>query len=183
MKPIVAVAGDRVVLSDEGMRVNGRLLPKTPRCSATLPAAASIHGPLECMWSKMAQSGWPPPTIAAATTLVTWVRSKYPRSARGSAHCGFSNLVSRRGRGRCRTTRLEGPPLGHTPDERMVNLGPVRLGRNLTYPEFALVRGDPRVKALRQKVGLPNSRRSPALGVCGLLVQLRLSSRGRSQPR
>ena len=27
--------------------------------------------------------------------------------------------------------------------ERMVNLGPVRLGRNLTYPEFTLVRGDP----------------------------------------
>ena len=39
--------------------------------------------------------------------------------------------------------------------ERMANLGPVRLGRNLTYPEFALVRGDPRVKALRKKVGLP----------------------------
>ena len=39
--------------------------------------------------------------------------------------------------------------------ERMVSLGPVRVGRNLTYPEFALVRGDPRVKALRKKVGLP----------------------------
>ena len=39
--------------------------------------------------------------------------------------------------------------------ERMVNLGPVRLGRDLTYPEFALLRGDPRVKALRKKVGLP----------------------------
>ena len=39
--------------------------------------------------------------------------------------------------------------------EGMANLGPVRLGRNLTYPEFALVRGDPRVKALRKKVGLP----------------------------
>jgi TolB-like protein/Flp pilus assembly protein TadD len=39
--------------------------------------------------------------------------------------------------------------------ERMVDLGPVRLGRNLTYPEFALARGDPRLKALRQKVGLP----------------------------
>jgi hypothetical protein len=40
--------------------------------------------------------------------------------------------------------------------ERMVDLGPVRLGRDLTYPEFALVRGDPRVKALRKKVGLPD---------------------------
>jgi TolB-like protein/Flp pilus assembly protein TadD len=39
--------------------------------------------------------------------------------------------------------------------ERMANQGPVRLGRDLTYPEFALVRGDPRVKALRKKVGLP----------------------------
>src|SRR5205823_10028437 len=29
LKPIVAVAGDRVVLSAEGMRVNGSLLPKT----------------------------------------------------------------------------------------------------------------------------------------------------------
>ena len=39
--------------------------------------------------------------------------------------------------------------------EGMANLGPVRLGRDLTYPEFAFVRGDPRVKALRKKVGLP----------------------------
>ena len=39
--------------------------------------------------------------------------------------------------------------------ERMAVLGPVRLGRDLTYPEFALVRGDPRVTALRRKVGLP----------------------------
>src|SRR4030095_7641156 len=39
--------------------------------------------------------------------------------------------------------------------ERMSNLGPVLLGRNLTYPEFALVRADARVNALRKKVGLP----------------------------
>jgi TolB-like protein/Flp pilus assembly protein TadD len=39
--------------------------------------------------------------------------------------------------------------------ESMANLGPVRLGRDLTYPEFALVRDDPRVRALRKKVGLP----------------------------
>ena len=39
--------------------------------------------------------------------------------------------------------------------ERMATLGPVRLGRDLYYPEFNLVRGDPRVKALREKVGLP----------------------------
>ncbi len=39
--------------------------------------------------------------------------------------------------------------------ERMAPLGPVRIGRALTLPELALVRGDPRVKALRKKVGLP----------------------------
>jgi hypothetical protein len=39
--------------------------------------------------------------------------------------------------------------------ERMATLGPVRLGRDLTYPEFDLVRGDPRLKALRKNVGLP----------------------------
>jgi tetratricopeptide (TPR) repeat protein len=40
--------------------------------------------------------------------------------------------------------------------ERAIPLGPVRLGRALTYPEFAPLRGDPRVKALRKKVGLPD---------------------------
>jgi adenylate cyclase len=39
--------------------------------------------------------------------------------------------------------------------ERAVPLGPVRLGRDLTYAEFAAVRGDPRMKALRKKIGLP----------------------------
>lgn len=39
--------------------------------------------------------------------------------------------------------------------ERIASLGPVRIGRGLMYPEFALVSGDPRVKALRKKVGLP----------------------------
>jgi TolB-like protein len=39
--------------------------------------------------------------------------------------------------------------------ERMEVLGPVRIGRALTFPEFAFVRDDPRMKALRKKVGLP----------------------------
>ena len=33
--------------------------------------------------------------------------------------------------------------------------GPFRIGRALTWPEMSLVRGDPRVKVLRRKVGLP----------------------------
>ncbi len=40
--------------------------------------------------------------------------------------------------------------------ERMAALGPVRIGRALTFPEFAFVRSDPRVRALRKKVGLPD---------------------------
>jgi len=39
--------------------------------------------------------------------------------------------------------------------DRMTVLGPVRLGRDLYYPELDLIRGDRRVKAIRQKVGLP----------------------------
>ena len=39
--------------------------------------------------------------------------------------------------------------------DRMADLGALRVGRTLTYPELALLRGDPRVKAFRKKVGLP----------------------------
>jgi len=39
--------------------------------------------------------------------------------------------------------------------QRMAALGPVRLGRDLSYPEFDSVRDDPRLKTLRQAVGLP----------------------------
>ena len=38
---------------------------------------------------------------------------------------------------------------------RMAVVGPVRMGSILSLPELALLRGDPRVKALRHKVGLP----------------------------
>src|SRR6185436_16124521 len=38
---------------------------------------------------------------------------------------------------------------------RLASLGAVRVGRALNSPEFALLRGDPRVKALRKKLGLP----------------------------
>lgn len=33
--------------------------------------------------------------------------------------------------------------------------GPFRVGREMTFPEFAFLRGDPRFKVLRKKVGLP----------------------------
>jgi hypothetical protein len=39
--------------------------------------------------------------------------------------------------------------------ERLARVGPVRLGFTLNSPEFAFVRGDPRLKILRAKVGLP----------------------------
>ena len=39
--------------------------------------------------------------------------------------------------------------------ERMADLGPVRVGLTLNDPEFAFLLGDPRVKALRKTVGLP----------------------------
>jgi tetratricopeptide (TPR) repeat protein len=39
--------------------------------------------------------------------------------------------------------------------DRMSELGPVRVGRTLTFPELSLIRGDPRLRTLRKKVGLP----------------------------
>jgi tetratricopeptide (TPR) repeat protein len=40
--------------------------------------------------------------------------------------------------------------------DRMAELGPVRVGRTLGFPELAFLRSDPREKALRKKVGLPD---------------------------
>ncbi len=40
--------------------------------------------------------------------------------------------------------------------DRVSGLGAVRIGRALNSPEFALLRDDPRLKALRKKVGLPD---------------------------
>jgi hypothetical protein len=39
--------------------------------------------------------------------------------------------------------------------DRMAVVGPVRMGAILSNPELTLLRGDPRLKALRKKVGLP----------------------------
>jgi tetratricopeptide (TPR) repeat protein len=38
---------------------------------------------------------------------------------------------------------------------RMADLGPVRVGRTLTFPELRVIHGDPRLRALRKRVGLP----------------------------
>jgi tetratricopeptide (TPR) repeat protein len=39
--------------------------------------------------------------------------------------------------------------------DRAIPMGPVRIGRDLTRPEFAPLRGDPRLKTLRKRLGLP----------------------------
>jgi hypothetical protein len=39
--------------------------------------------------------------------------------------------------------------------DRVAQLGAVRIGPALASPEFDLLRGDPRVRALRKRVGLP----------------------------
>jgi hypothetical protein len=39
--------------------------------------------------------------------------------------------------------------------DHMTVLGPVKVGRILNFPELDLIRGDPRLRALRKKVGLP----------------------------
>lgn len=39
--------------------------------------------------------------------------------------------------------------------DRSTALGPFRLGRALAFPEFRFLRGDPRLQAVRKKVGLP----------------------------
>ena len=38
--------------------------------------------------------------------------------------------------------------------ERSTAAGPFRVGRQLTWPELVQIRNDPRMKALRKKVGL-----------------------------
>jgi tetratricopeptide (TPR) repeat protein len=39
--------------------------------------------------------------------------------------------------------------------DQMVSMGPTRVGRELISPEFAFLRGDPRLNVLRKKLGLP----------------------------
>jgi hypothetical protein len=39
--------------------------------------------------------------------------------------------------------------------ERGIPEGPFRIGREVEHPEFAALRGDPRIKAIRKKARLP----------------------------
>ena len=39
--------------------------------------------------------------------------------------------------------------------DRMIPMGPTRIGRDLIAPEFAVLRGDPRLNTIRKKLGLP----------------------------
>lgn len=39
---------------------------------------------------------------------------------------------------------------------RAMTGGPFRIGRTLTWPEMAFLRGDPRLRALRKRAGLPD---------------------------
>jgi hypothetical protein len=39
--------------------------------------------------------------------------------------------------------------------EHLARVGPVRMGFTLNSPEFAFLRTDPRIKALRNRLGLP----------------------------
>ena len=73
LKPIVAVAGDRVVLSAEGMRVNGRLLPKT--------------GPLFRDAAGRSLHPWPFGTYVVKEGEV-WVASTYNRGSYDSRYMG-----------------------------------------------------------------------------------------------
>lgn len=73
VKPVVAVAGDQVVLSADGMRVNGRLLPKTAPLSRD-GAGRSLHP-------------WRFGTYVVEKGTV-WVASTYNRGSYDSRYMG-----------------------------------------------------------------------------------------------
>jgi len=83
LKPIVAVAGDRVVLSAEGMRVNGRLLPKTAPLFRDA-AGRSLHP-------------WPFGTYVVEQGVV-WVASTYNRGSYDSRYMGPISISQIRAR-------------------------------------------------------------------------------------
>ena len=73
LKPVVAVAGDRVVLSPAGMSVNGRLLPKT--------------APLIRDWAGRSLHPWPFGSYVVEQGTV-WVASTYNRGSYDSRYMG-----------------------------------------------------------------------------------------------
>ena len=83
LKPVVAVAGDRVVLSAEGMRVNGRLLPKTAPLFRDA-AGRSLHP-------------WPFGTYVVEEGVV-WVASTYNRGSYDSRYMGPISISQIRAR-------------------------------------------------------------------------------------
>jgi tetratricopeptide (TPR) repeat protein len=115
----------------------GRARTQQGRISDAIPLLAHTIN-----WGYLAYAYGKAGRRAEAEKLMTDAPALYPHS-----HGLFQYALAFAGLGDKDKTveRLEG----------MANLGPVRLGRDLTYPEFALVRGDLRVKALRKKVGLP----------------------------
>lgn len=73
LKPVVAVPGDRVVLSPAGIRVNGRLLPKT--------------APLTRDWAGRSLHPWPFGGYVVEQGTV-WVASTYNRGSYDSRYMG-----------------------------------------------------------------------------------------------
>jgi conjugative transfer signal peptidase TraF len=73
LKPVVAVAGDQLMLSADGMRVNGRLLPKTAPLFRD-GAGRSLHP-------------WPFGTYVVEKGTV-WVASTYNRGSYDSRYMG-----------------------------------------------------------------------------------------------
>jgi len=73
LKPVVAVAGDQVALSADGMRVNGRLLPKTAPLFRD-GAGRSLHP-------------WPFGSYVVEQATV-WVASTYNRGSYDSRYMG-----------------------------------------------------------------------------------------------
>ena len=75
-------------------------------------------------------------------------RASYNVGARTEGEKGWAQAVVRQVSQRAKDRTFAALDLA-TPS------GPFRIGRALSYPEFNLLKGDPRVKALRKKVGLP----------------------------
>ena len=83
LKPVVAVPGDRVALSSDGIAVNGRLLPQTA------PLARDAKGRL--------LHAWPFGTYIVNAETV-WVASTYNRGSYDSRYMGPININQIRAR-------------------------------------------------------------------------------------